>query len=62
MGVCGYASVTLAPAPRPGTGETGIARELARSFAFGSLAISLVLWLMLGVLAALLMGPKAADS
>ena len=43
-------------------GKTGIPRELARSFAFGSLAISLVLWLMLGVLTALLMGPKAADS
>ena len=45
----------LIGAPEAGNGETGVPQQLARWFAAGSLAISLVLWLILGALTAVLM-------
>lgn len=44
----------LVGAPRAPVAQTGVPQELARSFALGSLGISLVLWLMLGTLTAVL--------
>ena len=44
----------LLGAPRPPVAETAVPQELASRFATGSLGISLVLWLLLGTLTAVL--------
>jgi cobalt transporter subunit CbtA len=52
----------LIGAPEPVEADTSMLQQLARSFAFGSLAISLVLWLMLGALTAVLVKRQGKSS